>query len=464
MIDLTKWAENFIILPTTNKLIKFEPHQKAILDHCFKFDKKGKLPYSVITYSCPKKSGKTALCSIIMAYWLYNVEPPNEILTLANKRDQAIARGYRELRGYLQRNPVLMRETVKFGEKLIELRNGSIVQALPNDFAGEAGSNHGLTVWDELWGFVSERDHRLFDELTPVPTRKNSIRFIATYAGFSGESVLLEDIYHQIFDAQDNVLDDVERPLGDDFPAYAKGELFMYWDNEPRMPWQTPQYYKSQKQQLRTNTYLRIHENRWVSSESSMFDMEKWDRCVDPYHKPPLPNKEIALRVGVDASVKKDRSAVVTVYRDGDQIKLGPKRFWQPTSADPMDLEETMEAYLLELYKNYTLLSVLYDPFQFHRSATTLAKKGLPMREFPQTVGNLTSIGQNIFDLVEYGNIMLYPCKDMRFEATCAIGKNTGRGVRLIKEKTSAKIDQIVSLAMAAIGAVSDDKLLFPGI
>ena len=136
--------------------------------------------------------------------------------------------------------------------------------------------------------------------------------------------------------------------------------------------------------------------------------MDKWDACVDANHRPLLPDKQIHLYVGVDASVKKDRSAVVSVYRENGQLKLGPKRFWQPSASDPMDLEETMEAYLIELYRGYSLVSVRYDPFQFHRSAVTLAKQGLPMREFPQTTTNLTEIGQNIFDLVEYGNIVLY--------------------------------------------------------
>ena len=195
----------------------------------------------------------------------------------------------------------------------------------------------------------------------------------------------------------------------------------------------------------------KLHENHWASSESSMFDMDKWDARVDSEHRPPLPSKEIRLWVGVDASVKKDRSAVVSVYRQGDSVLLGPKRFWQPTAADPMDLEETMEAYLLELQMGYSLVSVRYDPFQFHRSAITLAKKGLPMQEFPQTTSNLTEIGQNLYDLVEYGNLTLYPCKDMRYEATCSIAKETGRGLRIVKEKSTAKIDQIIALAMAAL-------------
>ena len=52
---------------------------------------------------------------------------------------------------------------------------------------------HGLSSWDELWGYTSESSRRLWEALTPVPTRKNSIRFISTYAGFEGESGLLWD-------------------------------------------------------------------------------------------------------------------------------------------------------------------------------------------------------------------------------------------------------------------------------
>ena len=73
------------------------------------------------------------------------------------------------------------------------------------------------------------------------------------------------------------------------------------------------------------------------------------------------------------------------------------------------------------------------------------------MQEYPQTTGNLTECGQNLYDLVKYHNIVLYACKDMRYEATCAIAKETGRGLRIVKEKSSQKIDQVVALAMAAV-------------
>jgi phage terminase large subunit-like protein len=406
MIRFTKWAEHFIILPSGEHIV-FEDHQKRILDHCFSFDAEGKLPYSVIVYSCPKKSGKTTINAVVQAFFAYNVESPNEIITAANKREQAISRAFRELKGYIERNPVLLAEAANIIGNQVTLRNGTTVLAIPNDASGEAGSNHGLTCWDEIWGFVSERNRRLWDELTPVPTRKNSIRFVSTYAGFSGESALLEDLYGQVFKDTGEIREGVFMPLGDELPCFAIDGMFVYWDHEPRMPWQTASYYSSQKSSLRPNTYLRLHENRWVSSESGLFDMERWDTCVDPSHSYPLPDKRTALYVGVDASTKRDRAAVVSVYVDQGKIKLGPKRFWQPSVADPLDLEDTMESYLLELYRGYRLVRVNYDPFQFHRSAMTLAKKGLPMQEYAQTVPNLTEMGQTLYDLVQGGSITL---------------------------------------------------------
>jgi phage terminase large subunit-like protein len=81
----------------------------------------------------------------------------------------------------------------------------------------------------------------------------------------------------------------------------------------------------------------------------------------------------------------------------------------------------------------------------------TLAKKGLPMQEYPQTIPNLTEMGQGLYDLVKGGGIVFYPDKELRKEANVAIAKETTRGFRIAKEKTSAKIDQIVALAMAAV-------------
>jgi phage terminase large subunit-like protein len=427
-LDFIEWSTKYVNLrnPLNGKVepVILTDWQKAILDEAMRVDDEGVTLYETICWSCPKKSGKTAINALLMAYWAFEIEYPNEIVTVANKRDQAVSRGYREMKEFIKFNPILHEEVV----------------AIPNDFAGEAGSNHGLTTWDELWGFTTERDMRLWDELTPVPTRKNSIRF--------------EDLYFKIFDAQDNVKPGVEMPLGPNVPVYTIPEqrLFVYWDNKPRMPWQTDKYYAGQKSALRENTYLRLHENRWVSSETGLFDMDKWDACIDHDYAAPFADKTIGLYVGVDIGTKRDRSAVRTVYKAEDgKLYLGPGRFWQPTKENPIDLEETVEKFIIGLSKRYRILSVRYDPYQFHRSATTLVKKGINMIEYAQTTSNLQVMGQTLYDLVEYGMIKFYDDPDLRFEASCARAKEAMRGLQITKEKSSQKIDQVVALAMACV-------------
>lgn len=443
IIPLVDWAEKNIVLD--DGLIHFEKHQRKILNHAFKMDSDGCLPYSTVIYSCPKKSGKTTIGSVVALWFGFELEPGSEIILAANDLEQSTGRVFKEAKKMIERSPVLRSRVASITAREITLLDGTTIKAIPTDAAGEAGANQSLSVFDELWGYVSERSRRLWDELTPVPTRKNSVRFVCTYAGYTNESVLLEDLYERGM---------AGKRLWTLLPVWENGPLFCYWDGRPRMPWQTAAYYKAQRQELRSLAYARLHKNEWVSSESAFFDMAKWDKCVDPSHRPPLPDKSIKLCVAVDASTKGDRSAVVSTYQEERKIKLGPKRFWQPSKKEPMDLEETMEKYLLELYRDYTLVSVKYDPWQFHRSATTLKKKGLLMEEYPQTTGNLVEMGQNIYDLVEYNNIVLYADKELRQEAQNAVAKETERGFRIVKDKVTKKIDQIIALAMAALPPV----------
>jgi hypothetical protein len=188
------------------------------------------------------------------------------------------------MEGIIHHNPELEREA-EVQTKTIFLANGTTITAISGDYQGAAGSNHGLVSYDELWGYTSESSIRLWEELTPVPTRKNSIRFISTYAGFEGESKLLWDLYRQAVTKDEHPEGQGER-LHPDLPIYANREarLFAYWDHQPRMPWQTQAYYDSQKKTLRPGTYLRLHRNQWATAEEAFITPEMWDPCVEHSH------------------------------------------------------------------------------------------------------------------------------------------------------------------------------------
>jgi len=78
---------------------------------------------------------------------------------------------------------------------------------------------------------------------------------------------------------------------------------------------------------------------------------------------------------------------------------------------------------------------------------------GLPMAEFPQTVGNLTESSTGLYELINGGNLAVYPDDEFRLAISRCVAIETSRGWRIAKEKQSHKIDVVVALAMAALGA-----------
>lgn len=438
------------------------PHQKKILEACLTPDSDGRLPYRQITYSCVKKSGKTELGAMIASWFSFSGIASNrsEIYLAANDIDQAQGRVYKALKTHIESSPILQKECSKIHERLIELKNGLTINAIAGDYAGAAGSNPELTIFDELWAYKSEAARRLYEETTPSPARMNSLRVIVTYAGIMGESDLLEEIYKYCI--PDAHLEENKRkhrdPRFPSLPVYTRGDSFLYWDHVPRMPWQTPDYYLSQRNQagFRQSAYLRIHENRWVESEEGL-PMHEWDSCVEMartlrHYTWPGPNKNLQIAVGVDASTKKDRAAVTSCFKKDGMIWLGPRKWFQPSKESPLQFEDTIEKFVLELHQNYSISVLYYDPWQFERSAQLLRQRGIPCHEFVQTQPNQIQATEYTMDLLRGARIVIYPDEELRREATmCSIKEIPGRGRRIMKDNDNKKIDSIISMCMAAL-------------
>ena len=62
----------------------------------------------------------------------------------------------------------------------------------------------------------------------------------------------------------------------------------------------------------------------------------------------------------------------------------------------------------------------------------------------------------DLLDMLTQKQLVLYPDRSHRKEAKQTIGKETARGLRITKEKTSHKIDQIVALGMAIQAALTE--------
>src|SRR5437764_15166867 len=114
-----------------------------------------------------------------------------------------------------------------------------------------------------------------------------------------------------------------------------------------------------------------------------------------------------------------------------------------------------------DLAPRFDLQEVRYDPWAFQRSAQTLEKAGLPMREYPQSLPNLTAMSTNLYELMKGGNFIAYPDAAIRQAVQHAVAVETSRGLKIAKEKASHKIDIVVAMAMAALATVESAGYVF---
>lgn len=448
---LARWRANpinfiqqVLINPETNRPFVLLDAERVFLTHAFLTGADGRLLYPEQIYACPKKSGKTTFAAIyvITIILLYGGAYP-EAICAANDYEQSVGRVFAAIRRIIECSPQLRDEAKITTDKIVIF--GAVIIAIPANYASAAGSNHVIAVFDELWGYVSESSRRLFDELVPPPTRRVACRLTVSYAGFEGESALLEELYRRGLQQPQ-----IARNL------YAGDGILMFWSHEPVAWWQTDAWLAEMRRTLRPNQFLRMIENRFVTSESSFIDMAAWDRCVDPRIGHAVNDPSLPIWVGVDASIKHDCTAIVATTWDQQrqQVRLVTHRLFQPSPEEPLDFEATIERTVLDLRKRFLLCKVLFDPFQMQATAQRLTRAGVLVEEFPQSPSNLTTIAQNLFELIRGQNLLVYPDRDIRLAMSRAVATETPRGWRITKQVQSHKIDLVIALAMAAHAAI----------
>ena len=105
---------------------------------------------------------------------------------------------------------------------------------------------------------------------------------------------------------------------------------------------------------------MRTHTRARASTESSFVDMAWWDACVDPNVRPVVSDRRLPVWIGVDASVKRDTTAIVAVTWDAKarKVRLVAHRIFQPTSNQPLDFEAAVEGTILDLRTRFAIRGV----------------------------------------------------------------------------------------------------------
>ena len=237
---------------------------------------------------------------------------------------------------------------------------------------------------------------------------------------------------------------------------HAGDGILMFWSHSPVAPWQDERWLAEMRRTLRPNAYQRLVLNEFASAESQFVDMSAWDQCVQPSLTPTL--ERIPIYVGVDASTKRDSTALVAVTFDKktQMVRLVQHRVFTPAPGDPINFEQTVEATIIDWRKRFVLRAIWYDPYQMQASAQRLAKAGMPIEEYPQTRPQLDGGDEQLIrSNPKPKPLLLYP------DAAHAVGgdlvrssSRSSRGWRLDKLKQQHKIDVVVALSMACLAAV----------
>jgi hypothetical protein len=432
--------------PETGTPFRLLPCERLFIRHAFAFDDDGRPRYTEWTYSGGKKTGKSTLGAMLAttALTLFGGRY-GEGFVCANDLEQASSRVFEMIKRIIAASPLLAGMVKVTADRIVFLDTGSTIVALASDAASAAGGAPTISVFDELWGYTSERSRRFWDEMVPVPTRKFSVRLTVTYAGFDGESDLLQDLYRR-----GTALPEI----GTDLRA-GDGMLF-FWTHDPVAPWQDAKWLAQMRRTLRPNQYLRMIENRWVAAESTFIDMALYDRCVDPELKPVVTDTSLPVWCAIDASVKHDSTALVAVTWDhGDQcVRLVNHRIIVPSPDRPVEFEAEVEATLLDWKRRYYVKECRFDPFMMVPSAQRLQRDDVPMKEFPQSPSNLLSASQNLHDLIAGRNLRLYPSEPIRKAISQAVAIEGPRGWKIGKDKQAHRIDVVIALGMACLGCV----------
>ena len=210
-------------------------------------------------------------------------------------------------------------------------------------------------------------------------------------------------------------------------------------------------YLDQQRRRLPANIFRRLHLNL-PGAESSFIDLAAWDACVDPARSRVVSDRALPVYAPVDASVKHDSTAIVACAWDRmtQKVVLVWHRVFQPSPADPLDFEASIEASLFELHRNFRVQTVW---FELLSDAIQRAAVDARRRADARVSADRAELDGGVARFVRADNRQVWRTP-MRLAVSRAVALETARGWRIAKEKQSHKIDVVVALAMAAHACV----------
>lgn len=458
--DAIAWGRKHFYIPELKGPIALYPAQTAPLREALRRDAEGLFVYSTVVWSAIKKSAKSSIAAMV-GLWMAWQKPWSSIKVIANDLKQADSRVAFYMRRAIELNPLwaamLERKEIRFRGYSILLPNHSVIEALPIDPKGEAGGSDDMLIYSEMWGWKSQAARQMWTETTLSPLKYgHSLRWCETYAGYEGESPVLERLYEQ--GVKLGAVLDAEREMY----ANAAARLFVLWMTRPSLPWQTPRYYAQEESSLTPEEFDRIHGNVWSRSLNAFVPLEWWERCRG---RPPRLERDEPVIVVLDAAVSGDCFGLMMLSGHSHprvDVAVRYARAWKPPKGGKLAFQGQIgedgtpeagspEGEVRRLLREYNVIEVVYDPYQLEDMAGRLRQELIAnLYAFGQTTPRLVA-DKGLFDLIRGRRVAHSGEKDLGEHIQNANRKSDGESkLRLVKRAEHMKIDLAVCLSMGA--------------
>lgn len=405
-------------------------------------DEDGRRWYREAAIWLPRKNGKSELGSAIALYGLLaDGEHGSEVYSVAGSKAQA-SLVFNVAKDMVRANP-LLRAMTKVYRSVIEVpETGSIYRTLSADADLQHGLNPHVAIIDEY--HVHRNSEQYEAMLTGTGARRQPLQVTISTPGpdrrghawelfLRGAAATDDRMFHYWRGAPDTAdLDDRDA-----------------WRQANPASWITEDFLEAQRKRLAPTpqVFERLHLGRFPSghTSSSWIPRESWDSCSgEPQIDPDRP-----VVIAVDAASRKDTTAVIMAQRDDEGVVHA--RLWS-FQADPeigwLDYSE-VEDLIRDLASTFEVRRVAFDPFQMVRSQQMLINEGIPAETFPQNDTRMVPASALLYDLITEKRLRHGGDPVLTEQTFNAATRETARGWRLEKRRSSGPIDAVIALAMA---------------
>ena len=449
------------------------PWQKELVRRIFARDSDGGLTARVALVGTPRKSGKSALASMLALYSLIaeGIEGGEVVVAAAEKEQARIIFG--EAKRMVEASE-LSEICTLYRDAIYVPSTGSVMKVLSAEAYSKEGLNCSRAILDEAH---AHRNRELFDVLSlSMGNRGKLAQLLAvTTAGQKQDMTGQDSIAYSLYQYGKRV---------------ATGEVvdptfFMsWWEAPPEADHRDPEVWKvanpgyddlvsaddfeSAVKRTPEPEFRTKRLNQWVSSMNAWLPNGTWQPLAGERELQP----DDDIIIGFDGSFNGDCTSLVgcTIPKDDEKPYLFMIHTWEKQPEDTDDWRvntQEVEDKIIQFCSTHNVKEIACDPYRWQRSMDAMLEMGLPVIEFPSTSpSRMVSACGKFYTSVTEQTMIHDGDPLLERHLSNAVVKIDRIGPRIVKDnrgsprKIDAAVAAVIAFDRATVGRVESEQLV----